>query len=289
MDNLKLDRRYLKNQGIKPQKKLGQNFLSERGIIQKLLTVANIKSGETILEIGPGTGNLTAELAKTGNPVIAVEKDPRMVKIFQQERFLCVGRTHGFRGSDPRTTKVELIAADILKFDETQIDPPYKIVANLPFYLTAPVIRKFLESANPPLLMAIIVQKEVAQRICAKPPQMSLLAVSTQFYADTKIIGRVSKNCFWPRPKVDAAILRIVPLVRVGERADKQFIQRFFKIVKVGFSHRRKQLAGNLAEGLQCDRAKTENWLRRNNIQPNQRAETLAVDDWIRLACTFDL
>jgi len=257
---------------IKPKKRLGQNFLAQTGVIKKIVDAADVKPGQTILEIGPGTGNLTAQLAKTGNKVIAVEKDPLMAQVLK-ERFANVAN-------------VEIITADILFFDETKIAPPYKIVANLPFYAAAVIIRKFLEGTNPPLSMTVITQKEVGQRICAKPPKMNLLAVATQFYAAPRIIAMISRGCFWPQPKVDAAILQIIPLTRKGEHGDKKFSAEFFKIVKAGFSHPRKQLTNNLAKELNLDREIIQRWLEQNNIKPTQRPENLPVSDWIKLTQT---
>jgi len=271
---------------IIPKKGLGQNFLSQPGIIRKLVNAAAIRPQDTILEIGPGTGNLTAELAQTGNKIICIEKDSEMVEIIR-ERFAS-------------NSNVAISIGDALTFDETQIKAPYKIAANLPFYLTSPLIRKFLESANPPESLTVIVQKEVAQRISAATPKMNLLAVCVQFYAITKIISYVSKECFWPVPKVDCAILHIVPYVkeveraatgepRPAERADKKFTDRFFMIVKAGFIQPRKQLANNLAKALPLDKEKTVAWLTESNIKPSQRPETLSIDDWKRLTRTLPM
>jgi 16S rRNA (adenine1518-N6/adenine1519-N6)-dimethyltransferase len=260
------------SKNVKPKKGLGQNFLTQIGVIEKLVNAADIKPGETILEIGPGTGNLTAQLEKTGNKIIAIEKDAQMMAILE-ERF-------------KDQANIEISNGDALKFDETKITAPYKIAANLPFYLTAPLIRKFLESANPPSSLTIIVQKEVAQRICAGTPKMNLLAVSVQFYAAPKIIGNVSKGNFWPVPKVDCAILQITPHIYEGERIDKKFIDTFFETVKAGFSQPRKQLANNLAKELKLEKEKTAAWLAANGIKPNQRPETLAINDWLKLTQT---
>ena len=259
---------------VRPKKGLGQNFLSEVSIIEKLVAAATIEKGQTILEIGPGTGNLTAKLLETGNRVLAIEKDSEMMDILKK------------RFADKEN--FELRNGDILEFDETTIAEPYKIAANLPFYLTAPLIRKFLESKKPPLSMTIIVQKEVAQRICAKPPQMSLLAISVQFYSKPETVSYVSKGCFWPVPKVDCAILKIVPETKAGERGG-EYADKFFRVVKAGFSHPRKQLARNLANEMKLPRQKTDPWLENNGIKPNQRAETLSVENWIRLTDTFEL
>lgn len=155
----------------------------------------------------------------------------------------------------------------------------FKVVANLPYYIVSPTIRKFLENTGvQPLQMILMAQKEVAQRICAKPPDMNLLAVSVQFYAEPKIIAYVSKKAFWPSPKVDSAIIKIVPKL---QRSD--LCQLFFRIVKAGFSQPRKQLINNLSKGLKIDKEKVKNWLLKNGIQPTQRAETLSLDDWLRL------
>ncbi len=170
---------------------------------------------------------------------------------------------------------------------KSQIPKNYKIIANLPYYIASPVIRKFLESENQPKFMVLMVQKEVAQRICAKPPDMTLLSASVQFYAKPKIVSYVSKNCFWPAPKVDSAIIKIIPHASFPlfprKRESRKFSELFFKIVKAGFSHPRKQLINNLSKGLEIDKEKIKTWLSKNGIQPIQRAETLNVEDWLKL------
>ncbi|MCU0652645.1 MAG: 16S rRNA (adenine(1518)-N(6)/adenine(1519)-N(6))-dimethyltransferase RsmA [Candidatus Pacebacteria bacterium] len=254
---------------VRPKKRLGQNFLAETGIIDKLVAAANIKPGETVLEIGPGTGNLTEALAKTGNRLIAIEKDPDMLAILREKFAAC--------------PNVEMVKDDALVFDETRIAQPYRIAANLPFYIAAPLIRKFLESKNPPQSLTVIVQKEVAQRIVAKPPKMNLLAASVQFYAVPKIVSYISKGCFWPAPKVDCAILHLAPFPKEGERYTSRNINRFFRAMKAGFSQPRKQLAGNLASGLGIGKEAARALLEKNGIAPQRRAETLALEDWIAL------
>jgi 16S rRNA (adenine1518-N6/adenine1519-N6)-dimethyltransferase len=158
-------------------------------------------------------------------------------------------------------------------------------VANLPFYLTAPVIRKFLESDCQPKEMILMVQKEVGQRICAKPPDMNLLAVSVQFYAEPKIISYISKKSFWPQPKVDSAIIKITPLGLSEISTIVRLLDRdlFFRIVKAGFSQPRKQILNNLSKKLKLNKEEVKSWLLKNNIQPGQRAETLTIKDWINL------
>ena len=266
---------------------MGQNFLIDMEAIKKVIESAQLSKNDIVLEIGPGIGNLTIELAKKVKKLIAVEKDPTMVKIL--------------RKTLTDFDNVKVIQDDILKIGnwELEIGNSYKVVANLPFYLTAPVIRKFLEMENRPKEMVLVVQKEVAQRICpprrarssgeagAKPPRMNLLAVSVQFYAKPEIETFVPKKSFWPQPKVDGAIIKIIPK-KLSTRPGS--VDLFFKIVKAGFSQPRKQLINNLSKeflpaGRQgnLNREKVKDWLSKNNVRPSQRAETLSVEDWINL------
>ncbi|MDP3991015.1 MAG: rRNA adenine dimethyltransferase family protein [Candidatus Nealsonbacteria bacterium] len=295
----------LKKRNLRPSKRLGQNFLIDKNILDKIAQAADLNINDIVLEIGPGTGALTKILAQKVHPVkssqneafsegerfnrvkrvVAVEKDRNMVKILQEE-------LKGFKN-------VEIIHGDIRRHPLRMFgeDSPlqFKVVGNLPFYLTAPVIRKFLEYTETGLeytesgslysaleMMVLVVQKEVGQRICAKPPRMNLLAVSIQVYAAPEIISYVSKNSFWPRPKVDAAIIKITPKNQLT--GDSEL---FFKIVKAGFAHPRKQLINNLSGGLKISRESAESWLLKNNIQPTQRAETLSVDNWVNLSKTY--
>ena len=185
---------------------------------------------------------------------------------------------------------VEVVAADILSYRFPALPagrqvPSYKIVANLPFNIASAVIRKFLEAKNPPKEMILTVQKEVAQRITANPPKMSVLAVSVQLYAKTNIVSYISKNSFYPKPKVDSAILKIIPRKRFS------LLQKdlFFKIVKAGFRAPRKQLINNLSKELNLEKDQTAKWLEQNNINPTRRAETLSLDDWKNLTKNYPL
>jgi len=252
---------------IKPIKHLGQNFLIDKTVISKLIKGAKLLKTDTVLEIGPGMGILTQEIAKRAKKVIAVDKDPRMCKLLKE-------RLRDFKN-------IEIINQDILKTDITRYGlrvTGYKIIANLPFYITAPTIRKFLEAENPPQEMILIIQKEVAQRICAQPPKMSILAVSVQFYSDPKILSYVSKKSFYPQPKVDSAIIRIIL-----EKKYKIDIDKFFKVVKAGFSQPRKQLANNLSKQLKINKKELSSLLLNKGIKPIQRAETLTINNWIDL------
>ena len=270
-----------------PKKFLGQNFLISKNILRKIVQAAEISKKDTILEVGPGIGNLTIELAKElakkvhpikslrskfngAGKVIAVEKDKRMIEILKDV----------LKSSNVRN--VQIVKGDILKLEPRTFNLKiYKLVANIPYYLTSRLIRKFLEEKRKPKLMILMVQKEVAQRICSKPPNMNLLAVSVQFYAKPKILFYVSKNCFWPRPKVGSAIIRMVPRKSAYSISVDPLL--FFKIVKAGFSQPRKQLANNLSKGLKLNKKKARNWLLENEIDPSQRAETLRIGDWLKL------
>jgi 16S rRNA (adenine1518-N6/adenine1519-N6)-dimethyltransferase len=265
----------LKKYKIFPSKRLGQSFLIDKKVLKKTVEVADLSKNDTVLEVGPGIGNLTIELAKKVKKVIAVEKDERMVEILKE------------RLEEERIKNVEIVNEDILKFlPSFKPRRSYKVVANIPYYLTSRLIRNLLEMERKPKLIVLMVQKEVAQRICAKPPKMNLLAVSVQFYAKPEIVSYVSKNSFWPRPKVDSAIIKIKPLIDADRRPINADL--FFKIVKAGFSHPRKQLTNNLTEKLKMEKEKVKNWLLKNGIEPTQRAETLNIEDWINLTKSLE-
>ncbi|MDD2732056.1 MAG: 16S rRNA (adenine(1518)-N(6)/adenine(1519)-N(6))-dimethyltransferase RsmA [Candidatus Pacebacteria bacterium] len=262
----------LKNHNISPSKGLGQNFLIDKQTAQRITKTASIKPHETILEIGPGIGNLTQELANRAKKVIAVEKDPKMIKVMEKTL--------------KDIKNIEIVQKDILRFlSDNKIQNNYNVVSNIPYYLTAPVIKRLLESKSPPKNIVLLVQKEMAERICEKPPKMNVLAVSVQFYAEAEIILHVSKNHFWPKPKVDSAVIEIIP--KTSEiKVNKEL---FFKIVKAGFSQPRKQLLNNLSKELKSDKNRIKLWLLKNEIRPSQRAETLGIDDWIKLTNSCEL
>jgi 16S rRNA (adenine1518-N6/adenine1519-N6)-dimethyltransferase len=250
----------------KPKKGLGQNFLIDNNILQKIIDASDIKPTDVILEVGPGVGTLTQELAKKAKLVIAVEKDEVMCKILKEN-------LKDFKN-------IKIINEDILKFKTEE--KKYKVIANIPYYLTSPLIRKFLEEGTQPEEIILMIQKEVAQRICSKVPDMNLLAVSVQFYADPKIIFNVSKNSFWPIPKIDSAIIKITP-----NNSNNINPESFFKVVKAGFSQPRKQLGGNLSRVLKMKKEEINKLLSKNNLTPNQRAETLTISDWQNLTKSF--
>ena len=253
---------------LRINKLMGQNFLINPRVLQKIIETADLKN-DIILEVGPGLGTLTQELAKKAKKVIAVEKDKQMVEALKET-------LKDFKN-------VEIIQGNILK--QNLNFKNYKVVANIPYYLTSPLIRMLLESDNPPKEIILMIQKEVAKRITVQPPKMNLLAVSVQFYAQPKIISYVSKESFWPEPKVDSAIIKITPhpSVILREKPEESH-QNFFKIVKAGFSSPRKQLANNLSEKLKIDKGEIKTALAECGLNPQARAESLNVEDWRKLS-----
>lgn len=255
----------------KPSKIMGQNFLIDHMVLDKIIQTAELSTYDIVLEIGPGLGTLTNELAKNSKRVICIEKDRKMIEILKETL--------------NSNKNIEIIQGNALKADTDQLPDNYKLIANIPYYLTSPLIRKFLEAKNRPTEIILMIQKEVAQRICSKPPNMSLLSVSVQFYATPQIISHVPAGCFWPKPKVDSAIIKITP--KINADIKEIDVHLFFKIVKAGFSQKRKQLANNLSKSLNVEKKKINEWLLKNNLNPAQRAETLSVEDWINLANNY--
>lgn len=272
----------LRAKAIRPSKRMGQHFLVRRTVLRKIIEGSELKTEDIVLEIGAGMGTLTEELAQRVKKVIAVEKDSRMVEILKETL--------------KDFNNLEIILGDILNPETISyirkkfvFRSKYKVVANLPYNIATEVIRKFIESTNPPKLMVLMVQKEVGKRICSKPPKMERLAVLVGALAKVKILDTIKKNSFWPQPKVDSVILRITPLIRAFKKLTNTDKSLFSKIVKAGFSHPRKQLAKNLFEGLNLSREKVGDWLSQNNIQPTQRAQTLSLNDWLNLTKSWNM
>ena len=260
---------------MRPNKSFGQNFLVDRTVLQRIVEAAEVTPGDTVLEVGAGTGVLTRELARRARRVVAVELERDMLALLEET-------TAGF-------TNVELVARNLLYLDPLEVfgQEPYKLVANLPYYITAPTFRHFLESASPPRLLVVMVQHEVAQRIVAESGDLSLLGVSVQFYGKPKIIAHVPARAFYPAPKVDSAILRVD--VYNQENAMHKALtlkerDHFFRVVQAGFSEKRKQLHNALAHGLHCKDEKVRTWLAAAGIDASRRAETLSIEEWLRLA-----
>jgi len=264
---MELPKKFFRKYNFRPLKYLGQNFLIDKNVLQKIIQAADLKKDDIVLEIGPGLGILTKELAEKAGKVIAVEKDKRMIEILKEN----IGDVENVR----------VVKNDILKTNHLPlITNHYKVVANIPYYITSPIIRMFLESKNPPKQIVLLIQKEVAQRICAQPPKMNLLAVSVQFYAEPKIINYVSQKSFWPRPKVDSAIIKISQICTNLPQISRI---RFFKTVKAGFSAPRKQLINNLSKGLKKNKAEIKKILLDCGFNLKARPGDLSVEDWVEL------
>ncbi len=264
---------------IKPKKSLGQNFLINAGILEKIVSAAELSSDDTVLEIGPGTGNLTKLLSEKAGRVIAIEKDRRLIDELR-EKF--------------KNMNFEIIEGDILKIDiGTLISNPlskasgnwggYKVVGNIPYYITSNLLRTIFEKWPKPKLIVLTVQKEVAQRIVAKPPDMNLLALSMQFYSIPTIIGHISKGSFRPIPKVDSAIIKLIP--KKDPLADQAL---FFKLIKAGFAGKRKQLANNLSKNLGIPKDKVIGILQELGLDEKVRAENLSLEKWSKLRSFID-
>lgn len=255
---------------ISPKKHFGQNFLVDKNIIDKIIKASDLHQNDVVVEIGSGVGVLTQELAKYVKKVIAVEKDKEL--------------SGALADILKDFNNIEIVNKDILKWEIKSLPVAkdgYKVIANPPYYITSPIIQKFLEAGILPKEMILMVQKEVAERITARPPDMSILSVAVQLYAKPKILFKVSKNSFRPSPKIDSAVIKIAeinsPLPKSGEET------AFFKLVKMGFSNKRKQLIGNLARGLKVERKMVENVFDNADLSHQVRAQELSVEKWIRL------
>ncbi len=285
---------------MQPKKSLGQNFLRDKKVLQKIIQVADLKPDDFVIEIGPGEGVLTKELSRLAGKVIAVEKDKELAeKTARNFQFSIFNFQSIF--NDPIfnfKNKTAIISGDILKINLPEIIASvgtgqcpvptgdmgiinYKLIANLPYYITSAIIRLFLETTYPPTEMILMVQKEVAERICAKPGEMSILAVSVQYYAQPELLFYVDKKSFFPVPEVDSAVIKIISKkfqVPNKERA------KFFRIVKAGFSAKRKTLVNNLANSLQIDKNIVEEEIKTVGLKSTVRAQELSVEEWERLA-----
>ncbi len=290
---LKPPRQSTYQQDFQAQKRLGQNFLRSKKALVKIIMAAELKKTDVVLEIGPGEGVLTEALTAAAGRVIAVEKDKRLIPGLR-ERFKS-NKNVEIVESDIRELLVVSSKGQVVrkKTSPYYILPTtnYKVVANLPYYLATHLIRLFLESPHPPELMVLMVQKEVAQRIVAKPPYLNLLAISVQFYAEAKIIGFVPKSSFWPKPKVDSAIIKLQPhqFHKLPKIHDRGFFVRlenrelFFRIVKAGFGQPRKTLVNNLSRGLKMPKGEISEKLVKIGLNPNCRSENLSLNDWVKL------
>lgn len=309
---------------MQAKKSLGQNFLLDTSVGERIVTALNPQASDTIVEIGPGTGFLTSLLASSNAHIIAIEKDhnliPHLLKKF------------------PLSSNVSIIEGDILKADIrvspydkqaiggvsffgqleigqarslqsgvvrfplangsqepvsvprketspiTQLNSSYKVVGNIPYYITAPIIRKLLELTPAPEVIVLMVQKEVAERITAQPGDMSILAIATQYYATPEYLFTVPRTAFDPIPQVDSAVIRLTPHTPFDTARDK----KFFRLVKIGFASRRKTLANNLAAGLHTSKEVITEKIIALGLNPSTRAQELTLHDWEMIHQSFD-
>lgn len=260
--------------GLAPAKSRGQNFLIDDGVVERILSAAAVDKKETILEVGPGLGILTAALTQRAGQVLAVELDLRAMAFLKDN----------FAGQK----NLALIEGDILKINLPQILETvgsYRVIANLPYNITSRFLRIFLAlPAKKPREMILMVQKEVAERMAAKPGKMSKLSVMVQFYSEPEIIFPVGRECFWPKPAVDSAVIRL----KVKDQLPAIDQKVFFRTVNVGFSARRKQLHNNLAGGFKISDEKAKEILTALGFSAQIRAQALSVNDWLRLAAAID-
>ena len=263
----------LKRYRLHAQKGLGQNFLQDPLALEEIVAAAQIQPADTVLEIGPGLGSLTRYLAASARNVIAVELDENLIPPLKD-----VLAPH---------QNVHIIHGDILKLSPKDLinENNYLVVANIPYYITSAVTRHLLESEPKPRRMVLTLQKEVAQRICAKPGDMSLLALSVQVYGAPRIAAHIPAEAFFPAPKVDSAVLVIdifpSPIIK------EELLDSFFKLIKAGFSQKRKTLRNSLSSGLHISPANAAEFLTRAGIDPQRRAETLSIEEWEQLIETI--
>ena len=269
-------RRLLKEFDIQPKKSLGQNFLIDQRALERIVEAAELGPEDIVLEIGPGLGTLTRLLAAAAGRVVAVELDQRLVEVLKQ--------TASAKADLPN---VEIIHGDILELNPADLLEQqrgsfcYKVVANLPYYITSAILRHLLTAEVRPRLMVVTVQLEVARRIIAEPGDMSLLAVSVQFYGRPRIVTRIKASAFYPSPQVDSAVIRIDldghPAVEVDDE------DSFFEVVRAGFAQRRKQLRNALAAESALPASEVAQALSRAGVNPSRRAQTLSIEEWVRV------
>lgn len=257
----------LNRYGISPKKSLGQNFLADPQILSRISSAADLDHEDEILEIGPGLGSLTKHLAPHVKRVVAVELDERLIPILNDQL--------------AAFENVELVHADILELDLAEyFDSNYKVVANVPYYITGAILRHILSSNHKPSIMVLTVQEEVAERMAARPGQMSILSTTVQMYAQVEVLFNIKAGAFWPRPDVDSAVVLLslyeIPVVKPEDE------EGFLRLVKLGFSQKRKQLQKNL-RALGYSRKELMSSLAQVGVDGRRRAETLSIEEWLEV------
>ena len=260
-------RRLMGAERLRPRKSLSQNFLTDPEVLEAIVAAAELRPGDNVVEVGPGLGVLTRRLLAAGASVMAVEVDPRLAEYLRRELY--------------GVKRFELIEADALSLHPREFFPdrPIKVVANIPYHITSPLLHTFLEGERPPALTVLLVQLEVAERVAAPPGRMSYLSVFAQNVATAEVIARVPAAAFEPAPAVDSAVLRLRrrehPVVEVGAAREP-----FYRVVQAGFRQRRKQVHNGLTRELAVDREVVEAALSACGVDPERRPQTLSVDEW---------
>ncbi len=272
-------KKQLRQLNARPSKGLGQNFLIDEDVLKTIASAAELTPDDTVVEVGPGLGILTSELLEKAGTVISVEVDSNLATALR----------HKF-SSNPQ---LSVVNADILDLDLTELihshtpatNQNYKVVANLPYYVASPIIRRFLETSLKPSAMVIMLQKEVGQSIVAGPGHMSLIGIGVQLYGKPSIVDYVPPQSFYPAPKVDSAIVHIDVYPRPAIELDD--IEGFFQVVKGGFSTPRKQLRNSLSRGLGLPTTETAQILEQAEISPQRRPQTLSLEEWANVYRVF--
>lgn len=260
-----------------PKKSLGQNFLRDASVVDRIIQAVGPAPAGLIVEVGPGEGVLTEVLAGIAGKVAAIEIDERLIGQLKEK----------FKSRK----NVEIVPGDILKTDIGQLVTSvggkgvgYMVVANLPYYITSPILKYFLENQYPPRELIVMVQNEVADRICAGPGGMSILAVAVQYYGHAEKLFEVSRECFYPVPEVDSAVIRVTVHADLPDETERK---NFFRVVRAGFCARRKTLVNNLANSFHLDKAEVVGRLKSVGLEDKVRAQDLPVEDWRKISEIF--
>jgi 16S rRNA (adenine1518-N6/adenine1519-N6)-dimethyltransferase len=261
----------LRAHGLHPRKRLGQNFLTDPAALERIVAAAGLSTSDVVVEVGAGVGTLTRPLAERAGRVLALELDDQLVVLLREQV--------------AELPNVEIVHVDVLRFSTSELTHwGYKVVGNLPYYITSAVLRHFLEEMPRPRLMVVTVQREVAERIVAEPGKMNLLAVSVQFYGWPRTVARIPAGAFYPAPTVDSVVVQIdvseQPTVSLGEGINET---DFFRVVRAGFSQKRKMLRNSLSAGLRFAPVVAAESLEQAGVDPGRRAETLSLREWARV------
>lgn len=270
----------LKRHKLNPNKTYGQNFLMDETILEDMIDEANVKAGDMVLEIGPGIGNLTERLLDRAAKVLSIEKDPQFLPVLKS-----LSEEHNVNSR--QDFWYELTDALTYNFSEKLKDTSYKVVANIPYYITGKIVQLFLKAPHKPDSLTLLMQKEVAYNICAEVGSLNLLAISVQLYAEPRVVCVVPGHKFYPAPKVDSAVIHIElrkkPKYKIKDEA------KLFRILRACFSGKRKQLHNTLTNNLQLDKTLVSSVLDKLNIDPMIRPQQLTIDQWILLSDILDV